>query len=297
MLSIAQVLAKEFSMLRFACADFTFPVLERSAALNLVKLLGFEYVDIGLFARSTHFSPIELQASANRYTAQVVRDLDDAELRPSDVFVQLGVDPSERAANDPSSDMRITNREIFSHALEFCVAIGCVHLTGLPGVFHPATCRDTDLDLAATEAQWRVTECATAGVQYAIEPHVGSICGEVQSARILVRKVERLTLTLDYGHFIMAGENSTQVHELLPFASHIHVRGGGPGRLQTSVAENTIDFPGMLTGLKHLGYAGFLALEYVWIDWNGCNRTDNVSETILLRNALESLASGQRNDE
>jgi sugar phosphate isomerase/epimerase len=68
-------------------------------------------------------------------------------------------------------------------------------------------------------------------------------------------------------------------------------RGGTFDKLQTTVGENTIDFPGMLTGLKQLSYDGFLALEYVWIDWKGCNRTDNVSETILLRRALESAIS------
>src|SRR5580698_4079824 len=114
-------------MFKFSCADFTFPVLERSAALRLVKLLGFDHVDIGLFARSTHFSPIDLQAAPESYTAQVMQDLDDAGLRASDVFVQIGVDPSKRSANDPSSDKRIENREVFSHALEFCVAVRCNH--------------------------------------------------------------------------------------------------------------------------------------------------------------------------
>ncbi len=126
------------------------------------------------------------------------------------------------------------------------------------------------------------------GVEYAIEPHVGSICGEVESARAFLRRVDGLTLTLDYGHFIMAGESSARVHDLLPFASHIHVRGSAPDRLQTSVDENAIDFTGMLTGLNQLGFDGFLTLEYVWVDWNGCNRTDNVSETVLLRRELES---------
>lgn len=32
-------------------------------------------------------------------------------------------------------------------------------------------------------------------------------------------------------------------------------------------------------------------MEYVWVDWKGCNRTDNVSKTLLLRRALESAAS------
>ena len=278
-------------MFKFSCADFTFPVLERSAALRLVKLLGFDYVDIGLFARSTHFSPLDLQANPLSYTTQVLRDLDDAGLRTSDVFVQIGVDPSERAANDPSSSIRIKNRELFSCALKFCVAVRCNHLTGLPGVFHAAVPRETDLELATEEAEWRMTECDSAGIRYAIEPHVGSICADVESTRAFLPRVEGLTLTLDYGHFVMTGESSARVHDLLPFASHVHVRGGAPERLQTSVDENAIDFVGMLTGLTQLGFDGFLALEYVWVDWKGCNRTDNVSETLLLRRVLESMIS------
>jgi sugar phosphate isomerase/epimerase len=278
-------------MFKFSCADFTFPVLERSAALRLVKLLGFDHVDIGLFARSTHFSPIDLQAAPHSYTARVLQDLEDAELHASDVFVQIGVDPSERAANDPSSAIRANNREAFSRALEFCVAARCNHLTGLPGVFHSAIPEETDLELAAEETKWRITECKSAGVQYAIEPHVGSICADVESTQAFLRTVEGLMLTLDYGHFVMAGESSARVHNLLPFASHVHVRGGAPDRLQTSVDENAIDFDGMLAGLKQLGFDGFLALEYVWVNWKGCNRTDNVSETILLRRALESMIS------
>ena len=277
-------------MLKFSCADFTFPVLDRIAALKLVKLLGFDYVDIGLFARSTHFSPIDLQADPKRYIAQTLQDLEATGLRASDVFLQIGVDPSERAANDPDLHIRAGNREAFLHALEFCVAVGCGHLTGLPGVFHSGIPKDTDLELAVVETHWRMNECANAGVQYAIEPHVGSFCAEVANAGEFLRKIKGLTLTLDYGHFIMAGESSALVHDLLPFASHVHVRGGALDRLQTTVNENTIDFRGMLSGLKQLCYDGFLALEYVWVDWKGCNRTDNVSETILLRRVIETLA-------
>jgi sugar phosphate isomerase/epimerase len=278
-------------MFKFSCADFTFPVLERLAALRLVKLLGFDHVDIGLFARSTHFSPLDLYESPRSYTEQVLQDLDAAGLRASDVFVQIGVDPSECAANDPSPSVRARNSEIFKQTLEFTVALGSKHLTGLPGVFHAGVSRDRDVGLAAEVAAWRAAECASAGIEYAIEPHVGSICGDVASTQAFLGAVEGLTLTLDYGHFVMTGESSAHVHALLPFASHVHVRGGAPDRLQTSVEENAIDFPGSLAGLKHFGYAGFLTLEYVWIDWKGCNRTDNVSETVLLRRALELAIS------
>jgi sugar phosphate isomerase/epimerase len=278
-------------MLRFSCADYTFPVLERSAALRLIKLLGINHVDIGLFARSSHFSPMELQVSPKKYTAQLLLELDATELLVSDVFVQIGVHPSECAANDPSPVVREKNRDVFARALEFCIALGCDHLTGLPGVFHAEVSRDRDLELATEEAVRRVNECASAGVRYAIEPHLESICEDVDSTRAFLDASEWLTLTLDYGHFITSGETSQQVHTLLRFASHVHVRGGAKERLQTSVDENVIDFPGMLAGLQELGYGGFLALEYVWVDWKGCNRSDNVSETLLLRRALESAAS------
>jgi sugar phosphate isomerase/epimerase len=279
-------------MFKFSCADYTFPVLDRTTTLHLLQLLGFTHVDIGLFARSSHFSPTELIASPRSYTKQVLRDLKAAELGVSDVFVQIGVDPSECSANDPSRVRREKNREVFARSLEFCVAIGSKHLTGLPGVFHPKASVKRNLELAAEEAARRVKDCADAGVRYAIEPHVGSIRADVKGARAFLNMVEGLTLTLDYGHFVMAGETSIQAHSLLDSASHIHVRGGALRRLQTSVAENEIDFPAMLAELQRIGYDGFLALEYVWIDWNGCNRTDNISETILLRNTLEASMAG-----
>ena len=280
-------------MIRFSCADFTFPVMERSTALKLVKLLGFSHVDIGLFARSSHFSPGDLQASPRSYTAEVMADLKAAELDASDVFLQIGEDPAECAANDPSSMRRQLNSDVFSHAVEFCVAVGSKHLTGLPGVFHSDVSREDDLMLAVEEATRRMAVCADAGLVYAIEPHVGSICPDVESTNAFLAKVSGLTLTLDYGHFVMAGEPSARVHSLLSHASHIHVRGGAMGRLQTSVMENAIDFSAMVSGLARIGYEGFLALEYVWIDWNGCNRCDNVSETILLRDALEVAISSE----
>ncbi len=275
-------------MMRFSCADFTFPMLERSKALRLVKLLQFDDVDIGLFARSAHFSPGDLEASPKLYTAEVIEDLKAAALKVSDVFLQIGVEPAECAANDPSALERERSRAAFARAIEFCAALRCRHLTGLPGVFHAGVARERDIERAAEEAAWRIAACADAGLQYAIEPHADSICSDVSSTRQFLELTPKLSLTLDYGHFVMAGESSEAVHGLLKHASHVHVRGGAPGRLQAPMKENAIDFAGMIEGLQRIRYSGFLAHEYVWIDWNGCNCTDNVSETILLRRELEA---------
>jgi sugar phosphate isomerase/epimerase len=273
----------------FSCADYTFPLLSRTQSLQLLRLLDFKFVDIGLFERSASYQPSALMAAPVDFIRGASRDLADAQIRSSDVFLQIGAEPAQSSANDPDPSIRARNRQVFKQALAFCTAIQCDHMTGLPGVDHGD--KEADLALAVDEAAWRVRVCREAGAVYSIEPHIGSICASVESTHRFLDQVDGLSLTLDYGHFVCAGEESSKVHSLLPFASHIHVRGGSPNRLQTSVASSTIDFDGLMSGLYNQGYAGKLALEYVWIDWQGCNLSDNLSETILLRGQLQKIAA------
>jgi sugar phosphate isomerase/epimerase len=275
-------------MFEFSCADYTFPLLSRGQALSLLRLLEFEWVDIGLFERNPHFLPSEMMTATTDFVARVRQELAVAELKVADVFLQIGVDPGQSSTNDPKHSIRIHNREVFLRALDLCIALGCGHMTGLPGVDHGRG--DLDLEVAAEETAWRLDQARQGAVVYSIEPHIGSICPDIAAVNRLLSKVRSLTLTLDYGHFISLGEDSSAVHALLPFASHIHARGGSRGCLQTSVVENEIDFAGMLSGLENEHYPGKIALEYVWVDWQGCNRCDNVSETVLLRQLLQRAA-------
>lgn len=273
--------------MEFSCAEYTFPLLERRQRFALVRLLGFESVDIGLFERTPDLCPHFMVENPEDFVHQLQSDLAVSGLRVADVFLQTGVDPHLAAANDPVDEVRARNRTTFLEALHLCRDIRCTHLTGLPGVWHDAVQREQDWAVAVEEAHWRVETAAAAGVCYAVEAHVGSLCPDVASAREFLGAVPGLTLTLDYGHFVYAGTPSEEVHSLLPFASHLHVRGGAAGRLQTVLQENEIDFAGALRRLAERQYRGSVALEYVWTDWQQCNRTDNVSETLLLRNRLQ----------
>jgi sugar phosphate isomerase/epimerase len=281
-------------VIKFSCSDYTFPLLMPAQRFALLQLLGFKFVDIGLFERSKGLRPGQLIAEPRAFIKQLKEDLKSAELQVADVFLQMGLDPSEFAANDPICLTRARNRESFLAALDLCSALGCTHMTGLPGVWHEGADNATDLALAVDEAGWRQHVAAGAGVNYAVEAHLGSICTNIAGTRALIDSVPGLTLTLDYGHFVSANIKSEEVHSLLPFASHIHVRGGAPKRLQTPMSENKIDFSGMVRLLLNQKYTGFLALEYVWIDWQQCNRTDNVSETLLLRRQLEEFMGSHR---
>ncbi len=280
-------------MTPFSCAEYTFPLLAPAQRFALLQLLGFMYVDIGLFERSEGLRPGQLLNDPREFSKQLRADLKRTHLQAADVFLQTGVDPSESAPNDPSVSIRARNRKAFLLALDLCSDLSCTHITGLPGVWHKEARGLDDLALAVDEAGWRRHVALGAGVSYAIEAHVGSICPDIATTRSLLDSVPGLTLTLDYGHFFAADIGSQDIHSLLPFASHIHVRGGAPKRLQTPVSENEIDFAGMVRRLHQQKYRGFLAVEYVWSDWQQCNRTDNVSETILLRRQLEELMEAQ----
>ena len=41
--------------------------------------------------------------------------------------------------------------------------------------------------------------------------------------------------------------------------------------------------------MRASGYAGYLGIEYVWIDWEHCNEVDNLSETIRFRDYLSGV--------
>ena len=49
-------------MIQFSCSDYTFPLLTPAQRFALLQLLGFKFVDIGLFERSDGLTPSQLIA-------------------------------------------------------------------------------------------------------------------------------------------------------------------------------------------------------------------------------------------
>jgi len=276
---------------KLSCADFTFPLLPHEDVLALIRLLGLDGVDLGIFSQRSHWTPEmilpDVPAAANRMRSS----LDRHGLSITDVFLQTGAEPPVRAANDPDATIREANREMFRGILDFAVRLGAKHLTGLPGVWHQGVEQTKDWSLAVEEARWRKDKATLAGIEYAVEPHVGSLTPDPESALRFVRE-SGVTVTLDYGHFVYQGMAPKAADVLLPHTSHFHARGGAKGQLQSTMKDNVIDFPAIRDALQARNYPGWMCLEYVWVDWEGCNRTDNVSETVILRDLLCTAPQG-----
>ena len=271
---------------RFACADFTFPLLTHDASLSLIAMLGFEGVDVGLFQDRSHLQPATEFKDLRKSARKLSRKLRERGLKPADIYLQTAADFETLAPNHPDPRRRGKARRLFLQTLEYAGECGGGHVSALPGAWFRSEPRADSYARCCEELAWRCDLAREAGIVFAVEAHIGSIVPTPGTALRLVEHVPGLTLTLDYTHFTRRGLSDAAVEPLVPHASHFHARGSRKGRLQTSVKENTIDYARIVKVMKKTGYKGFIGIEYVWTEWEHCNEVDNISESILLRELI-----------
>ena len=167
----------------------------------------------------------------------------------ADIFLQMDPDFTPWAINHPDAGRRAHARDWFLRTLDYARAAGARHVTTLPGVTFAEEDGATSWARAVEELAWRVEEAGRHGITFGVEPHVGSLTADPQAAAALAQAVPGLTLTVDYTHFIRLGMADAEVEPLLAYASHFHVRGAMPGRLQVAFKDNAIDYGRGLDGL------------------------------------------------
>ena len=277
---------------KLACADFAFPLLSHDDALDLIRRLGVTGVDVGVFPRGTHFGPaqyLEDPQGGARKLSELARRHD---LELADIFLQSGPDLQSLAENHPDPQQRQQSRDVFLRTLELAVHCNAKHMTSLPGITWPADPPGDSLARSADELAWRAEQARSAGVVYAVEPHMWSVAPTPEAALRLVELAPGLTITLDCGHYVAQGFADEQIKPLVPHASHVHARAACPGLLQTSLAKNTIDFGSLLRSLAEADYRGWIGIEYVRLSGVAvAPEVDNLAETILMRKLLEQESS------
>ena len=272
-------------MHKFSCGDFAFPLLSHENSLALIKLMGIDCVDIGLFENRSHIQPSGELADPEKSGILLKNKTQDKGLEIADIFIQTSLDFKEFAINHPDAGIRKSQREIFKKLCDYSNFAGCKHISGLPGV-----CFDENSwGLCVEELLWRVNYAKENGLVYAVEAHSGSIVEDPKDALKMLKEAEGLTLTLDHSHYTFQGISTESLRPLMDYASHMHFRGARKGEMQCSVERNETDFALVAEHMKTAGYKGNICLEYTYTEWENCNRTDNVSETIILKDVLAKL--------
>jgi sugar phosphate isomerase/epimerase len=268
---------------KLACADFTFPLVSHENALDLIAMLGFDGVDVGLFEGRSHIQPSDQFKNVGASARKLKESLSRRGLKAADIFLQVDPDFRAHAINHPSAARRRHAREWFLKTLEYAAAAGAEHVTTLPGVVFDDEPRSASWGRSCDELAWRVEQAKGRGITFGTEAHVGSIAASPALAQRLIAAVAGLTLTLDYTHFTRKGMDDSLVEPLIALASHFHARGARKGRLQTSFEQNAIDYARVAKVMRSTGYRGYVGIEYVWTAWERCNEVDNLSETIKFR--------------
>jgi len=275
--------------LKLACADFTFPLLPHEQVLDLIAMLKIPAVDIGVFGSRSHVRPEHVLKNIQSCARELSAKVRDRGLEFSDIFLIPELDERILTPNHPDPSERRKSRDLFSRILEFAVRCNAAHMSGLPGVVWETEPTDQSLKRSSEELAWRVDQAQRVGIIFSVEAHIGSIVPTPEETLRLLRMTPALTLTLDYTHFTYRGNSDAEIEPLLAHASHFHVRGAKKSRVQESFKNNVIDYARVLRTMEQTKYQGYVCLEYTWEDWQGCNETDNLSETIQFRDFLRSV--------
>ncbi len=275
--------------MRLTLSNHSFEYLDLEGTLALARAMGFRGVDIAGFHDRGRCSlePDEVGADPQAHADRVNRLLEKHELDAVDFFPQFGASLDERSFNAPDPAVRRQNSTSFKGIVRFCEAVGIPGFTISPGTHHPDRSFEENLDTTA-EAMNELTDMAgERDITVRFEPHVQSVVDTPERALALLERAPRATVTLDYSHFIMQYIPEERIHPLLDHTDHFHVRAARPGKLQSRLDENTIDFVDIARRLEGLGYRGCLSIEFVYMTWFDCNRVDCLTETIFTKDLMQ----------
>jgi sugar phosphate isomerase/epimerase len=279
--------------LPLACGDHSFPLLEHDQAMQIIAMLGFTGFDLAVMGNRSHVRPEHIHGDVPAQAARLKREIAAKGLRLSDVFVIPWTDFETLAPNHPHADEREKARALFAEVLELAARMEAPGMTMLPGIAWPQESVQDSMARAAEELQWRAERAAGLGLRFSVEPHIGSIISTPEAVGQLLDLAPGVELTLDYTHFVAQGIPEHRVDPLMTRARHFQARGARPGRGQCAIKDSTISYDRIVNELISAGYDGYIAIEYVWIEWERMNECDNLSETVLLRDRLRSYLAAR----
>lgn len=275
--------------MKLACADFTWPLLPHDRVLTLIRLLDIEGVDLALFGNRSHVRPEVVRSDIPMWSGILKERIERSGLELADFFWQPWTDFETMAPNHPDPKQREDAAALFSDMLEMARRLGAKGMTMLPGIRFGDKSWEESIQRSAEALKWRVDAAAKIGIALSVEGHLGSNVDTPEKLAHLVELTPGLKLTLDYTHFTSVGIPDAEIEPLLAYARHFHCRGAARGKLQTIFQENTIDYRRVITRMQEIGYNGYFAIEYVWQDWQDCNRTENTCETIQFRDMARAV--------
>lgn len=280
--------------MRLAAGGESFPLLPQRVSIQLIAALGFEGYELILRGQNSSGVRLEdVRADIPTWAGRFDERVRGQGLEFAEIFCAPGSSLRTLAVNHPDADERGRSWALFQDMLELAVRVGSPGLTMLPGIDWPDQDHEQSLTWAASELQRRAESARARGIRFSVEPHIGSVCSTPDEVARLCELAPDLELALNYTHFTVQGFSDAEIEPLLAHARHFKARGARPGRMQAPLKENTIDLERVIDVMRASNYDGYIYLDYVWVDTDGLNDIDVVSEVVLLRDRLRAKLEGR----
>jgi sugar phosphate isomerase/epimerase len=273
-------------VIELSCGDQSWAALPHDRALEIIRLLGFDRVDIVLGVNPRHLVAAEVSGDPEAAAAALTASLERLSLSAADVFIGPLGDFEHLCPNHPDDAERSRSRELFTGVLEFARRLGSPGVTQVPGIQWPGETHAESLRRTAAELGERAEIARRAGLRLSVEGHLGSVAERPEHLNDLLALAPGLELTLDPSHFHAQGLELPDYSNLLAHARHTHFRGAAKGRPQVTLRESAITAADIVGALREHAYDGGICLEYVCVDWERCDECDVVTETVQLRDEL-----------
>ena len=267
--------------IKLAGAQWTWVGTSFAESAGIYRALGVEAMDL-IAMPGAGLTADGLTSDPQGHATQV-RDLD---IKLVNLIVLLGEDFADNAINSVDESVRKRNRDRIARIVEFCAAAGLRSLTLLPGVEHDGMSREEAQAIAAEELHAADEIAAAAGIAMVFEPHRESVLERPDETIKFMSRHPDLKICVDYAHCVSIGHKADELHPLLPYAGHVHLRQGANEKIQARWDEGEIDFPDLMRRLQETGYDGYATLEYEHEEFWDMDKCDVMTETIKMRDAV-----------
>ena len=159
-------------MIRLSCADNTFRLVQPwENAVELIRLLEIEAVDVCLMGNRSHIRPEDIRGDLHALAPGSAKASDVAD-SPSPTSSAFPGQSFERfAPNHPDPDERSRSRALFVDVLELTERIEAPGVT-MAGIDWDGESHTDSFDRAVAELSWRAQLARGRGVRFSVEAHL-----------------------------------------------------------------------------------------------------------------------------
>jgi len=243
---------------RIACSPGVAQSHPLPTALDTVRDLGIEYVDLLAIENWSHLDPSSLLGRVHEQAERISALAADRNLK----LVALNTNVPRPLVN-PSQETRKYNKAVMQACLDFAHACAIKIVTMDPGRCAESLSEEVSFKFAKRELLEFVRLARERDVTMTIETHMGSLAEKPRNALRFVEEIPGLKIAYDPSHYIPAGIPLDDTLCLLPHAAHAHIRNASEDSYQERMDRKVIDAAWFKKALRDHAYTGYVSIEYL----------------------------------